>query len=145
MLMTDTARATLRETAQRARRRTMHASLITTLIVGFAAYFAAGDIAAQGVVLGGFAGAMGFWTMSKRLEQIALVRPDRLAVAATVWTMYRILIYSVFLVIAYRLDRENMYGLLGAIAGLFSTRLAITLIGVRQAKAAQANSGAGSS
>lgn len=136
--MTNAARATLRETARRSRVRTVRAALITTVAVAAMAYAVGGDVPAQGVLLGGIAGALGFWTMSLRLEQIALVRPDRLPLVATAWTFYRILMYAVFLFVAYRLDRENAYGLFGAVAGLVSTRVAITLVGIWQARAAQA-------
>lgn len=136
--MTNAARATLRETARRSRVRTVRAALITTVAVAAMAYAVGGDVPAQGVLLGGIAGALGFWTMSLRLEQIALVRPDRLPLVATAWTFYRILMYAVFLFVAYLLDRENAYGLFGAVAGLVSTRVAITLVGIWQARAAQA-------
>lgn len=136
--MTDAAKATLRETARRTRVRTVRAALITTVILAAAAYAVSGEVAAQGVLLGGIAGALGFWTMSLRLEQIALVQPERLPVVATVWTFYRILMYAVFLFVAYRLDRENAVGLFGAVAGLISTRVAITVVGIWLARAAQA-------
>lgn len=141
--MTDAAKAALRETARRTRVRTVRAALITTVAVAAGAYAAAGNIAAQGVLLGGIAGALGFWTMSLRLEQIALLRPERLPLVATAWTFYRILMYAVFLFVAYRLDRENAYGLFGAVAGLVSTRVAITLVGIWQARSAQANAKSG--
>lgn len=136
--MTNAAKTTLREVARRTRVRTVRAALITTVAVAAGAYAAAGNIAAQGVLLGGIAGALGFWTMSLRLEQIALLRPERLPLVATAWTFYRILLYAAFLFVAYRLDRENVVGLFGAVAGLVSTRVAITLVGIWQARAAQA-------
>lgn len=136
--MTDTAKATLRDAARRTRMHTMRATLTTTIIVAIAAYALKGEIAAEGVVLGGFAGALGFWAMALRLEQIAIVRPERLAVAATAWTFYRILIYGAFLALAYTLDRETYYGLFGAMAGLLCTRVTITMVGVRQARTARA-------
>ncbi len=136
--MTDTAKATLRDAARRTRMRTMRATLTTTIVVAAVAYGIKGEVAAEGALLGGAAGAMGFWAMALRLEQIALVRPERLAVAATAWTFYRILIYGAFLTAAYALDRETYYGLFGAMAGLLSTRITITMVGVRQAKTARA-------
>jgi hypothetical protein len=93
-------------------------------------------------LLGGIAGMAGFWAMSLRLEQIALVRPERLPLVATAWTFYRVLMYAVFLWVAYLLDRENAHGLIGAAAGLLSTRIAITVVGLRQAKSAQTSGGA---
>lgn len=136
--MTDSAKSVLRDTARRTRMRTMRAALFTSLAVAGIAYAVDGEIAAEGVLLGGIAGALGFWAMSLRLEQIALVRPERLPLVATAWTFYRILMYAVFLWLAYLLDREHSHGLIGGAAGLLSTRVAITLVGIRQAKSAQA-------
>lgn len=139
--MTDAAKSVLRDTARRTRMRTVRAALITALVVAGVAYAVDGEIAAEGVLLGGIAGALGFWAMSLRLEQIALVRPERLPLVATAWTFYRILMYAAFLWVAYLLDRENSHGLIGGAAGLLSTRVAITAVGIRQAKSAQASAG----
>jgi hypothetical protein len=135
--MSDAAKATLRATARRTRVRTVRAALLAVVVLAGVAYAAVGAVPAEGALLGGIAGALGFWTMSLRLEQIALVRPERLPLVATVWTFYRMIVYGAFLFVAYRLDRENAYGLIGAVAGLMSTRFAITLVGIRQARAAQ--------
>lgn len=139
--ITNSAKSVLRDTARRTRMRTVRAALITVLVVAGIAYAVDGEIAAEGALLGGIAGTLGFWALSLRLEQIALVRPERLPLVVTAWTFYRILIYAVFLWMAYLLDREDAHGLIAAAVGLLSTRVAITLVGVRQARSAQAGAG----
>jgi len=134
--MADPAPTTLHEVARRARVRGVRVALVTTLLLAAAAYAIAGAIAAEGVLLGGIAGALGYWTMSLRLERIALVRPEKLQVAATVWTFYRLAVYGVFLFVAYRLDTRNLHGLLGGVAGLLSTRFAVTFLAIRDSMAA---------
>lgn len=137
--MNEPTKLTLRESARRARVRSVRAALITAAAIAGAAYAVAGDVPAQGVLLGGIAGTLGFWTMSVRLEQIAFVRPERLPFVATAWTFYRLIMYAAFLAVAYQLDREEAHGLLGGVAGLLSTRVAITLVAIRQAKSTRAN------
>ncbi len=134
--MTDPAPQTLHTIARRARVRGVRASLLASLLLAGAAYALSGTVAAEGVMLGGIAGALGFWALSLRLERIATVRPDKLQVAATIWTFYRITIYAVFLFVAYRLDTRDSHGLLGGIAGLLSTRFAVTFLALRDSRAA---------
>jgi len=135
-LMSTTTPNSLQSIARRARVRGVRVCLYVTVVLAAIASFLSGSIAAEGLLLGGIAGALGFWTMSLRLERVALVRPDKLTVVATVWTFYRLAVYGAFLFIAYRLDPDHLRGFFGGVAGLLSTRLALTFLAVRDARAA---------
>ncbi len=135
--MTEPTSQTLQQVARRGRVRTVRAALLATLVLAGLAYALADSFAAQGVMLGGIAGALGFWSMSVRLERVVLVRPEKLQAVATLWTFYRLAIYAFFLVVAYRLDRENFHGLLGGVAGLLSTRFVAVFLAVKDSKSGQ--------
>lgn len=127
---------TIHQVARSARIRGTRATLVATLALTVALYFAISPEAGVGVLLGGIAGALGFWTMSVRLERVAIVKPDRLALAATIWTYYRLAIYGVFLFIAYRIDPVEMRGFMGGIGGLLVTRIVTTFLAIRDSRAA---------
>jgi hypothetical protein len=135
--MTKPTSHTLHDIARRGRVRTVRAALIATLVLAAAAYGLVDPLAAQGVMLGGIAGAGGFWSMSVRLERIVLIRPEKLQVAATLWTYYRLALYAFFLFIAYRLDRDDLHALLGGVAGLLSTRFVVLFLAMKDAKPAR--------
>lgn len=137
--MTESPR-TIHQVARAARIRCTRATLTATIALGIALYFAIDPITGVGALLGGFAGALGFWSMSVRLERVAIVKPDRLALAATIWTYYRLAIYGVFLFIAYRLDQTNLHGFMGGIGGLLVTRLVLTFVAIRDSRARAADS-----
>lgn len=140
--MTESTPETLQSIARRGRIRTVRAALLATLVLAGLAYGLVDTPAAQGVMLGGIAGALGFWSMSVRLERLVLVRPQNLQAAATLWTFYRLAIYTFFLFIAYQADRDTLHGLLGGIAGLFSTRFVALFVAIRDSKSSQRNADA---
>ncbi len=137
--MPDPTAQTLQSVARRARIRGVRISLFVTVLLAAIASAISGTVVAEGLMLGGIAGALGYWTMSLRLERVALVQPDKLAVAATIWTFYRLAIYGAFLFFAYRLDTQDLKGLLAGVAGLLSTRFAVTFLAIRDSRAAAKN------
>lgn len=93
------------------------------------AYLVLDRVAAQGVLLGGIAGVLGFWIMAVRLEKLASLRPERVHFAALTGTFFRLLLYGVVLYRAYALDTENMHGLLGAVVGILVIRFVAVFMG----------------
>lgn len=85
--------------------------------------------AAQGVLLGGIAGALGFWIMAIRLEKLTTMKPSKVKFAALTWSAYRYLLYGLVLYKAFTLDRETYHGLLGALAGIMTIRFVLVAIG----------------
>lgn len=85
--------------------------------------------AAQGVLLGGIAGVLGFWVMAVRLEKITRVKPSKVKVAALTWSTYRYLLYGAVLYKAFTLDTESYTGLLGALVGIMTIRFVLVAVG----------------
>ena len=90
-------------------------SLIITLLMAGAA-FPFHRVAAQGVLLGGLVGILGFWIIAIRLQKFALKPQQNVKFAALTMTGWRFALYGVVLYRAFWLDRENYSGLLGAVA-----------------------------
>lgn len=87
-------------------------------------------VAAQGVLLGGIAGVLGFWIIAIRLEKLANMGPGKVKFAALTWSFFRFALYGAALYRAYTLDPETKYGLLGALVGIFANRFVIVFMGV---------------
>ena len=88
-------------------------------------------IAAQGVLLGGIAGVLGFWVIAIRLEKVARTNPSKVQYASLTWSFYRYLLYGVVLYRAFKLDVETYHGLLGALVGIFVIHYVLIYIGIR--------------
>lgn len=86
--------------------------------------------AAQGFLMGGIAGILGFWIMAIRLEKLANKAALNVKSAILAWGTVRLAVYGAVLFRAYTLDRERMLGLLGATAGIFVIRIVMTFLGV---------------
>lgn len=105
-------------------------ALFVTAGMAAAAYVLFNAVTAQGVLLGGIAGTLGFWLMAVRLEKLANMAPGKVHFAALTGTFLRFLLYGVTLYRAFTLDREEMHGLLGAVAGIFVIRFVTVFMGV---------------
>ncbi len=105
-------------------------SLLLTIIVAAAAYMLVDAAAAQGALLGGIAGVLGFWIIGVRLEKLANIAPRRVHFAALTWTSLRFLLYGAALIRAYMIDREELHGLLGAVAGILVTHFVMIFMGL---------------
>lgn len=97
--------------------------------LGAAATFLLSRAAAQGVLMGGIAGVLGFWIIAVRLEKLAKLGGEKVNFAVLTWTTLRFALYGVVLYRAFTLDRETMHGLLGAAGGLFIIRFVLMFMG----------------
>lgn len=106
-------------------------SLLVTLVMAAAVYILLADgAAAQGLLLGGVAGIIGFWIIGVRLEKLANIAPGKIYFAALTWMSLRFLLYGAALVRAYMIDREELHGLLGAVAGILVIHFVMIFMGV---------------
>ncbi len=105
-------------------------SLIITTFIAVAAYVLVDAAATQGVLLGGIAGVLGFWIIGVRLEKLASIAPGKVHSAALTWTSIRFLLYGAALVRAYMIDREELHGLLGAVAGVLVIHFVMIFMGL---------------
>jgi hypothetical protein len=116
--------------ARRFRHTSVRYGLAGTAVLAAAGYFISGRFAAQGVLLGGLGGVLGFWIMASRLEKLATVNPQKVHFAALTWTSFRFLLYGAVLARAYFLDREHLRGLIGAVVGLLVIRFVMIGVGI---------------
>jgi hypothetical protein len=103
-------------------------SLIVVCILTLAAYFY-DPIMAQGVLLGGIGGILGFWIIAVRLEKVAQMNPGKVKYAALTWSGMRYALYGAVLYKAFTLDRETYHGLVGALIGIMVIRFMLVFIG----------------
>ena len=111
------------------RRTAVRLALSITALMA-AATFPFHRVAAQGILLGGFAGVLGFWIIAVRLQKLALKPQQNVKFAALTMTGYRFALYGVVLYRAYALDREDYTGLLGAMAGIMVIRFVLIYLGL---------------
>lgn len=105
-------------------------SLLVTIVMAAAAYLLVDGAAAQGVLLGGVAGVLGFWIIGVRLEKLANIAPEKIHFFALTWTSFRFLLYGAALVRAFMIDREELHGLLGAVAGILVIHFVMIFMGL---------------
>ena len=85
---------------------------------------------AQGVLLGGIAGVLGFWIIAVRLEKIVHVKPEKVQFAALTWSAYRFALYGAVLYKTFTLDRETYHGLIGGLIGIMIIRAVLVFVAV---------------
>lgn len=115
---------------RRFRLAAVRSALLVTAVMAGAAYALINPTVAQGVLLGGIAGVLGFWLMAVRLEKLANMAPGKVHFAALTGTFLRFILYGAALFRAYTLDREDMHGLLGAVAGILVIRFVTVFMGI---------------
>ncbi len=115
---------------RRFRTTAVRLSLFIVIAMGVAAYVLVDADAAQGVLLGGIAGVLGFWIIGVRLEKLATIAPGKVHFAALTWTSLRFLLYGAALTRAYMIDREELHGLLGAVAGILVIHFVMIFMGL---------------
>jgi len=89
------------------------------------------NAAAGGVLLGGLAAMAAYGWLARQLTHLARLPPEELQLYSVRQAAARMAMYAVAITLAYRLDRENMYGVLGALAGYLAIRVVVTLIALR--------------
>lgn len=104
-------------------------SLLVTLVFAGIAWLI-DPVSAQGVLLGGFAGILGFWIIAIRLEKVAHLKPEKVQFAALTYSALRFALYGLALYKSFTLDRETMHGLLGGLVGIMTIRFVLVFIGV---------------
>jgi len=104
-------------------------SMILTVILS-AGFYTWDPNAAQGAMLGGIAGILGFWIIAIRLEKLAGKTPSKVQFAALTWSVYRFALYGVVLYRAYTLDKVEWHGLIGALVGIMMIRFVLVFLGV---------------
>jgi hypothetical protein len=102
--------------------------LVTFAVVGIAWFH--DPRTAQGVLLGGIAGVLGFWIIAIRLEKLVHMNPDKVKFAALTWSAYRFALYGAALYKSFTLDRETYHGLIGGLIGIMIIRVVLVIVGV---------------
>jgi hypothetical protein len=117
------------ESFNRFSRLTIGVTLIFT--AGIAGIVALYDVAAAlGFLLGGLAGATGFWLMANRARTLTTISPAELPYRVYRWTFVRIVLYGLFLTLAYSVDGREYHGLVAAVFGLLVVRVVMTTLGL---------------
>jgi len=114
-------------TLQRFRLLTIRLTLLTTFVLAGALSLAS-TVAAKGLLIGGILGAVGFWMNARNAEKLAFLPLAKVNSAVYRATLVRMVLYALAFYWSFTLDREKMYGLLGALAGMFVIQ--IVLIGM---------------
>lgn len=104
-------------------------TLLVTAVIAAVAWFI-NPITAQGVLLGGLAGVLGFWIIAIRLEKVVRLKPEKVQFAALTWSAYRFALYGVVLYKTFTLDQETYYGLIGGLIGIMIIRFVLVVVGV---------------
>jgi ATP synthase I chain len=113
--------------------------ILTALLAG--GFYTWDPIAAQGALLGGIAGILGFWIIAIRLEKLANKTPSKVQFAALTWSAYRFALYGAVLYRSYTLDRVEWHGLIGALVGIMMIRFVLVFLGVTGFDTAASTSG----
>ena len=114
------------------RRFRMLAVRYSLLVVGVAALIAYrfNPVIAQGILLGGLGGVLGFWMMARRIEKFATIPASQVKLEVYKGTFFRLILYALVLWKAYTLDPETMVGFLSAAGGILVIRVVTVVLGV---------------
>ena len=85
-------------------------------------------VVARGVLLGGIAGAIGFWLNTLVFRRIATQDPATLTSTAVKWSFVRLMFYALAIYTAYTLDREQYHGLFAAVVGILLVQVVMVTI-----------------
>ena len=118
-----------KEPFRRFRTTTVRIGLTATLIIAAIIYLF-NPIAAQGFLMGGFAGVLGFWIIAVRLQKLAFIAPQKVQFHAFTFTILRFALYGAVFYKTYSLDPESMHAVLGALAGIFVIRVVLLYMGI---------------
>ncbi len=97
-------------------------TLVVTLIAAFGAWFWS-PVVSKGLLMGGMAGALGFWITGRNIQKLASPDGAPLQSFAVKWTFIRLLFYALAIYKGFTLDREHHYGLLAAVIGIFIVQI----------------------
>lgn len=102
-------------------------TLIATAVCAAGAWFW-DAAAAMGLLMGGLAGAVGFWITGYNVQILASPGTDKLNYYAFKWTFVRLFFYALAVSKAYTLDREGYRGLVAAVLGIFLVQVVMVAI-----------------
>lgn len=74
--------------------------------------------ASKGVLVGGFAGTIGFWITARNMSVLTTPGAAGLEVYAFKWALVRLGCYGAAISIAWTFDRETYHGLIAAVLGI---------------------------
>jgi hypothetical protein len=77
----------------------------------------------KGVLLGGFAGTIGFWITARNMGVLTTPGAEKLELYAFKWALVRLGCYGAAISLAFTFDREDYHGLIGAVAGIFLVQI----------------------
>lgn len=77
----------------------------------------------KGVLLGGFAGTLGFWITARNLGVLTTPGAEGLEAYAVKWSLVRLLCYGAAISVAYSFDRERYHGLIAAVFGILLVQI----------------------
>ena len=77
----------------------------------------------KGVLLGGFAGVIGFWITARNMGVLTTPGAEKLELYAFKWALVRLGCYGAAISLAFTFDREDYHGLIGAVAGIFLVQI----------------------
>ena len=77
----------------------------------------------KGLLLGGFAGTLGFWITARNMGVLTTPGAEKLERYAFKWAVVRLGCYGAAISLAFTFDREEYHGLIGAVAGIFLVQI----------------------
>jgi hypothetical protein len=102
--------------------------LLTFLAAGVA--YAFDPVVSKGILAGGIAGAVAFWLNVRNAEKLAFMPRAKVNSAVYRATLIRMGLYALAFYWAFTLDRDTMYGLLAALAGMFVIQIVLIFLGL---------------
>lgn len=102
-------------------------TLLSTVVCAAAAW-PLNPVVAKGLLMGGIAGATGFWVNAFVVRKLASPNPNQLTYTAIKWTFVRLLLYALAIYKSYTLDREHYYGLIAAVLGIFLVQIVMITV-----------------
>ena len=110
-------------------RATLLGTIVMTAISAAIGWQWSGAIG-KGIVIGGLAGALGFWMMARNASILTSIPKEEISFRVYRWTFARMVLYATALLFAYRVDSDGQEALLGAAGGLFIARAVMLAVGI---------------
>jgi hypothetical protein len=110
-------------------RATLSGTLLVTLAAAALAWQWNASVA-KGIVVGGVAGALGFWMMARSASTLTSIPKEDIPLRVYRWTFGRIVIYGLALYLAYSIGPVGNHALFGAAGGLFVARVVMLVAGI---------------
>ena len=110
-------------------RATLIGTFVLTVISATVGWQWSGAIG-KGIVIGGLAGAFGFWMMARNASMLTSIPKEEIPFRVYRWTFARMVLYATALLFAYQADPDGRDALLGAAGGLFIVRVVMLGVGI---------------